>query len=212
MTREYLSLLYFKSICEYFTSTSAPCEENWGRWWQFSPSVARFGKWKMRCEGCLWNYCLPFQFRDSNEIFFSSELFAFIISMKLTLTLTWHCCGPCRVGDEVFGLCFFMGANETAVVWLEFDEGVMEVAIDVIVEACWAERTIDAFDVDVFCAAAATAAAATVSITLATVKKYKLKIFIHFQKIYYDQRMNGWRRRRRRRKYFFWKSNTVNSK
>lgn len=92
--------------------------------------------------------------------------------------LTWHCWGPWRVGDEVFGLCFFTtDANETAVVvvWLEFDEGVIEVAIDVIIEGWWVDTTIDAFDVDVFCAAAATAAAATVSITLATVRRWKVE-------------------------------------
>jgi hypothetical protein len=48
---------------------------------------------------------------------------------------------------------------------LEFDEGVIEVAIDVIVRGCCAEMTMDAVDVvDVFCVAA-------VSITLATVNE-----------------------------------------
>lgn len=52
--------------------------------------------------------------------------------------ITWHCCGPWRVGDAVFGLCFF------GVIWLAtFCCGVIVVAPDAVVVVivvrgcCW---------------------------------------------------------------------------
>jgi hypothetical protein len=66
--------------------------------------------------------------------------------------VTWHCWGPpCRVGDAVFGLCFFTGVDETAAGKLEFDDGVTVVARVVMVSGCWVVTTIDADDDDVFC-------------------------------------------------------------
>lgn len=81
--------------------------------------------------------------------------------------VTWHCWGPCRVGDAVFGLCFFTGVDETAAGKLEFDDGVTVVARVVMVSGCWVETTIEAGDDDVFCEMFD----AIVSITLATENK-----------------------------------------
>lgn len=92
---------------------------------------------------------------------------------KKIWNLTWHCCGPpCRVGDAVFGLCFFVGVDETAAGKLEFDEGVTVVARVVIVSGCWVETTIEAGDDDNFCEICEMLDDdATVSITLATENK-----------------------------------------
>ena len=89
-----------------------------------------------------------------------------------SLRVTWHCWGPCRVGDAVFGLCFFTGVDETAAGKLEFDDGVTVVARVVMVSGFWVETTIEAGDAvndDVFCEMSeAFVANATDSITLAT--------------------------------------------
>jgi hypothetical protein len=92
--------------------------------------------------------------------------------IKAFAYVTWHCWGPCRVGDAVFGLCFFTGVDETAAGKLEFDDGVTVVARVVMVSGCWVETTIEAGDADddgVFCEISE--ADATVSITLATENK-----------------------------------------
>lgn len=87
------------------------------------------------------------------------------------MLVTWHTCGPCRVGDAVFGLCFFIGVDETAAGKLEFDDGVTVVARVVMVSGWWVETTIEADDDDVFCEMCeALVDDATVSITLATEK------------------------------------------
>lgn len=81
--------------------------------------------------------------------------------------ITWHCCGPpCRVGDAVFGLCFFTGVDETGAGKLEFDDGVTVAARVVMVSGCWVETTIEADDA--LCKAFEDGDDATVSITLAT--------------------------------------------
>lgn len=83
--------------------------------------------------------------------------------------VTWHCWGPpCRVGDAVFGLCFFIGVDKTAAGKLEFDDGVTVVARVVMVRGCWVVTTIEADDdaFDEICEALDDDA--TVSITLAT--------------------------------------------
>lgn len=87
------------------------------------------------------------------------------------MNVTWHCWGPpCRVGDAVFGLCFFTGVDETAAGKLEFDDAVTVVASVVMVSGCWVETTIEA---GVFCEIwqAFDDDDATVSITLATENK-----------------------------------------
>lgn len=88
-------------------------------------------------------------------------------------SVTWHCWGPCRVGDAVFGLCFFTGVDETAAGKLEFDDGVTVVArVVVMVSGCWFETTIEASDADDDCVLCEMSEAdATVSITLATENK-----------------------------------------
>jgi hypothetical protein len=91
--------------------------------------------------------------------------------------VTWHTCGPCRVGDAVFGLCFFTGVDDTAAGKLEFDEGVTVVARVVMVSGCCVDTTIEAgeedddVDEDVFCEICEVFTDdATVSITLPTEK------------------------------------------
>lgn len=90
--------------------------------------------------------------------------------IKKKWNITWHCWGPpCRVGDAVFGLCFFIGVDETAAGKLEFDDGVTVVAMVVMVSGCWVETTIEVDDD--LCKAFEVDDNAFVSITLATENK-----------------------------------------
>lgn len=96
-------------------------------------------------------------------------------------SLTWHCCGPCLVGDAVFGLGFFAGVDDTV-----FADCIVVAAI-VVVSGCWADATIDANEavvvVIIFCATIfaidVDVDEATDSITLATKNRIKRRNWKH---------------------------------
>lgn len=64
------------------------------------------------------------------------------------LFVTWHCCGPCRVGDAVFGLCFF-GVIELATAC-----GVIIVVpaelVVIVVRGCWLGDVVAAVVITTF--------------------------------------------------------------
>lgn len=92
--------------------------------------------------------------------------------IKSALSLTWHCCGPCRVGDDVFGLDFFVVAVACGKLEFDDDEAAVTVVVAVNVVMVSGCTDIDATDVvdcvdDDFCCCAMLKAFADDSITFA---------------------------------------------